>query len=161
MDLNRYQALAAQNAISAQQLATQRATADAQAGVVEADQAQVSQAAINLAYTRIIAPFDGAVTSRAVDVGNLVTVGTPGTTPLFTIADQSKLRLYVRVPQNYAPYIQDGMSVSFTVPQFPGRNFQARLVASAGAVASATGTILCSSPPTIPMARFSLAPMRK
>jgi RND family efflux transporter MFP subunit len=142
VDLNRYQALAAQNAISAQQLATQKATAEAQAGIVEADRAQVAQATINLAYTRIIAPFDGVVTSRAVDVGNLVTVGTPGTTPLFTVADQTRLRLYVRVPQNYAPYIQDGMSVNFTVPQYPGRTFQAKLVASAGAVASATGTIL-------------------
>ena len=58
------------------------------------------------------------------------------------VADQSKLRLYVRVPQNYAPYIRDGMTVSFTVPQFAGRTFHAALVASAGAVASATGTIL-------------------
>ena len=68
--------------------------------------------------------------------------GTPGATPLFTVADQSKLRLYVRVPQNYAPYIRPGMTVKFTVPQYPGRVFQAALVASAGAVASATGTIL-------------------
>lgn len=142
VDLTRYQALAAQNAISAQRLATQRATAEAQAGIVEADRAQVSQAEINLAYTRIIAPFDGIVTSRAVDVGNLVNVGTPGSTPLFTVSDQSRLRLYVRVPQNYAPYIQDGMSVNFTVPQYPRRVFTAKLVASANAVASATGTIL-------------------
>jgi RND family efflux transporter MFP subunit len=142
VDLNRYQALAAQNAISAQQLSTQQATVGAQAGVVDADRAQVSQAAINLAYTRIIAPFDGIVTSRAVDVGNLVTVGTPTTTPLFTVTDQGKLRLYLRVPQNYAPYIRDGMTVNFTVPQYPGRIFHANLVASAGAVASSTGTIL-------------------
>ena len=142
VDLSRYQALAAQNAISAQQLSTQQATVGAQAGIVDSDTAQVSQASINLAYTRIIAPFDGIVTSRAVDVGNLVTVGTPTATPLFTVADQSKLRLYVRVPQNYAPYIRDGMTVNFTVPQFPGRSFHASLVASAGAVASATGTIL-------------------
>jgi RND family efflux transporter MFP subunit len=142
VDLSRYQALAAQNAISAQQLSTQQATVGAQAGIVDADRAQVSQASINLAYTRIIAPFDGIVTSRAVDVGNLVTVGTPTATPLFTVADQSKLRLYVRVPQNYAPYIRDGMAVNFTVPQYPGRTFHGSLVASAGAVASATGTIL-------------------
>ena len=142
VDLSRYQALAAQNAISAQQLSTQQATVGAQAGIVDSDTAQVSQASINLAYTRVIAPFDGIVTSRAVDVGNLVTVGTPTATPLFTVADQSKLRLYVRVPQNYAPYIRDGMTVNFTVPQFPGRSFHASLVASAGAVASATGTIL-------------------
>jgi RND family efflux transporter MFP subunit len=143
LDLGRYQALAAQNAISAQQLATQEASVNAQAGIVEADRAQVQQASINLAYTRIIAPFDGTVTSRAVDVGNLVTAGTPNSaTPLFTVTDQSKLRLYIRVPQNYASYIRPGMSVSFTVPQHPGRVFHANLVASAGAVATATGTVL-------------------
>jgi len=142
VDLNRYQALAAQNAVSAQQLATQQAKVGAEAGIVDADQAQVAQASINLAYTRIVAPFDGIVTSRAVDVGNLVTVGTPTATPLFTVADQSRLRLYVRVPQNYAPYIRDGMQVSFTVPQYPGKLFHAKLVANANAVASATGTML-------------------
>ena len=143
VDLARYQALAAQNAISAQQLSTQQATVGAQAGIVEADKAQVAQASINLAYTRIIAPFDGTVTSRAVDVGNLVTAGTPSSaTPLFTVADQSRLRVYVRVPQNYASYIRPGMTVNFTVPQYPNRSFQASLVASAGAVASATGTVL-------------------
>src|SRR5215831_13256490 len=76
VDLGRYQALAAQNAISAQQLATQKATVNAQAGIVEADKAQVAQASNNLVYTRIFAPFDGTATSRAVDVGNLVMAGT-------------------------------------------------------------------------------------
>jgi RND family efflux transporter MFP subunit len=142
VDLSRYQSLAAQNAISAQQLATQQATVEAQAGIVETDKAQVAQASINLAYTRIIAPFDGIVTTRAVDVGNLVTAGTPNATPLFTVSDQSRLRLYVRVPQNYASYIRPGMTVSFTVPQHQGRIFQASLVASAGAVAGSTGTVL-------------------
>src|SRR4051812_22402664 len=85
VDLSRYQSLASQNAISAQQLSTQQATVGAQAGIVESDKAQVQQAAINLAYTRIIAPFDGTVTSRAVDVGNLVLVGTASATPLFTV----------------------------------------------------------------------------
>jgi len=142
VDLSRYQALAAQNAISAQQLSTQQAAAEAQAGIVEADRAMVSKAAINLAYTRIEAPFDGIVTTRAVDVGNLVNVGTAGATPLFTVADQGKVRLYVRVPQNYVPYILDGMTVNFTVPQYPGRTFEGKLVANANTVASATGTML-------------------
>jgi RND family efflux transporter MFP subunit len=143
VDLTRYQTLAAQNAISAQQLATQQANVNAQAGIVEADKAQVAQASINLAYTRIIAPFDGTLTSRAVDVGNLVTAGTPSSaTPLFTVTDQSRLRLYIRVPQNYASYIRPGMTVSFTVPQPPNRVFKASLVASAGAVATSTGTVL-------------------
>ncbi len=48
----------------------------------------------------------------------------------------------MRVPQNYASYIRPGMTVSFTVPQYPNRTFHASLVASAGAVASSTGTVL-------------------
>ena len=143
VDLGRYQTLAAQNAISQQQLATQQATVSSDAGVVDVDRAQVSQAAINLAYTRIIAPFDGVVTTRTVDVGNLVTVGTAtSTTPLFTVSDQTKMRIYVRLPQNYASDVRPGMTVTFTVPQYPNRVFHATLEANAGAVAAATGTEL-------------------
>jgi len=143
VDLARYQSLAAQNAISQQQLATQTATVNSDAGVVDADRAQVSQATINLAYTRVIAPFDGVVTTRSVDVGNLVTVGTANsTTPLFTVSDQSRMRIYVRLPQNYASYVRPGMQVTFTVPQYPNRVFKAVLAANAGAVATATGTVL-------------------
>ena len=142
LDLTRYQALATQNAISQQQLATQSATVNSVAGVVDADRAQVSQAEINLAYTRVIAPFDGVVTTRAVDVGNLVTVGTATSTALFTVSDQSRMRIYVRLPQNYASFVRPGMDVTFTVPQYPTRVFHATLVANAGAVATATGTVL-------------------
>jgi RND family efflux transporter MFP subunit len=142
-DLLRYQALAAQNAISNQQLSTQQATVGSDAGVVATDKAAVDQASINLAYTRIIAPFGGTVTARNIDVGNYVAIGA-GTTaqPLFAVTDQSKLRIYVRVPQNYASYIRPGMTVSFTVPQYPARVFKATLANSSGAVASATGTEL-------------------
>lgn len=142
LDLARYQALAGQNAISQQQLATQSATVSSVAGVVDADRAQVAQAEINLAYTRVIAPFDGVVTTRAVDVGNLVTVGTSTSTALFTVSDQSRMRIYVRLPQNYASYVRPGMDVTFTVPQYPTRVFHATLAANAGAVATATGTVL-------------------
>jgi RND family efflux transporter MFP subunit len=68
-------------------------------------------------------------------------VGT-GAAPLFTVADQSKMRVYVRVPQNYASYIKPGIKVTFTVPQYPGKAFTATLAASAGAVVASTGTVL-------------------
>jgi RND family efflux transporter MFP subunit len=142
LDLGRYQALAAQNAISNQQLATQQATVNSDAGVAQTDRAAVEQAAINLTYTRIIAPFDGIVTSRAVDVGTLVVVGTTSPTPLFTVSDQNRLRIYVNVPQNYSAAIHPGMTVTFTVPDYPGQTFPASLVASAGAVVTSTNTML-------------------
>lgn len=142
VDLNRYQALAAQNAVSAQQLATQKTAVEADSGIVAADQAAVQTAAINLGYTRIIAPFDGIVTSRSIDVGALVTVGTASATPLFTVTDQTRLRLYVHLPQIHSAALKPGLVAHFTVPEFPGRDFTATLAASANAVSSQNGTQL-------------------
>lgn len=142
-DLARYQALAAQNAISNQQLAAQQTSVNADAGVVAADKGAVQQAAINLAYTRIIAPFDGVVTARTVDVGAYVAAGAGASNqPLFTVSDRKRLRLYVSVPQNLSGNIHNGMHVTYTVPDFPGRSFTATLEASSGAIAQATNTML-------------------
>ncbi len=142
VDLARYQSLAAQNAISAQQLSTQAANVTSLGGIVEADNAAVRTAEINLGYTRIVAPISGIVTSRSVDVGQLVTANAAGAMPLFTVTDQDRLRIYVRMPQNYSFLVQPGMTASFTVPEFPGRNFPAVLAANAGAIASQSGTQL-------------------
>lgn len=143
VDLNRYQLLAAQNAISNQQLSTQQAMVASDAGVVETDRAAVDNARINLGYTSIIAPFDGVVTSRSVDVGSLVTVGTAAsTTPLFTVTDQTRMRLYVHVPESYSAILTPGLIAQFSVPEYPGRMFNAVLAASAGAVSTQNGTQL-------------------
>jgi RND family efflux transporter MFP subunit len=142
IDLGRYQALAAQNAISNQQLSAQQTTVNADAGIVASDQAAVQTASINLGYTHIIAPFGGVVTSRSVDVGNLVVIGTTSPTPLFTVTDLTKLRIYVHVPQIYLASIKSGMAVNFNVPEYPGKTFTATLAASSGAVASSSGTQL-------------------
>jgi len=137
----RFDALFAQGAVSRQDKDEKDADLAAKNAAVAAAQASLYSVASQENFRRLVAPFDGVVTSRAVDVGALVTVGN-NATPLFTVADESRLRIYVRVPQNYASHIQPGMTVSFTVPQYAGRTFQASLVASAGAVASATGTVL-------------------
>lgn len=137
----RWDALFAQGAVSRQDKETRDADLDAKNAAVEAARANLYSLTSQADFRRLVAPFEGVVTSRAVDVGALVTVGT-GAAPLFTVADLKRLRVYVRVPQNYASYIQPGMTVNFSVPQHPGRTFTATLAASAGAVASASGTIL-------------------
>lgn len=142
LDLTRYQALAAQNAISAQQLATQQANVAAQSGIVETDRAAVQAAQINLGFTRVVAPVTGTVTSRSIDIGQLVTANASGATPMFTVTDQSRLRIYVRMPQNYSFLVHPGMTARFTVPEYPGRTFTATLAANAGAIASQSGTQL-------------------
>ena len=138
----RYDALFAQGAVARQTKDEADADLAAKNAAVAAARAGLYSVSSQENFRRLIAPFDGVVTSRAVDVGALVTVGTPTSTPLFTVSELTKLRVYVRVPQNYASYIRPGMDVTFTVPQFPGRVFHASLVASAGAVASSTGTVL-------------------
>jgi len=137
----RYDALFAQGAVSRQDKDEKDADLAAKNASVAAAQASLYSVASQENFRRLLAPFDGVVTSRAVDVGALVTVGN-NATPLFTVSDQNRLRVYVRVPQNYASYIHPGMTVSFTVPQYPDRTFHASLVASAGAVAAATVTVL-------------------
>jgi membrane fusion protein, multidrug efflux system len=138
----RWDALLAQGAVA-------RQDADAKDSDLAAKNAMVASAKANLdhlqameSFKHLVAPFNGIVTSRAVDVGALVLVGTPGATPLFNIADETKLRIYVRVPQTEAGAMTDGMTATFTVPELPGHTFTARLAASAGAVVSASGTQL-------------------
>ncbi|MBW8708372.1 MAG: efflux RND transporter periplasmic adaptor subunit [Alphaproteobacteria bacterium] len=138
----RYDALFAQGAVARQAKDEKDADLAAKNAAVAAARASLYSVSSQENFRRLVAPFDGVVTSRSVDTGALVTVGTPASTPLFTVSDLTKLRIYVRVPQNYASYIRPGMEVSFSVPQYPGRVFHATLVASAGAVASSTGTVL-------------------
>lgn len=142
VDLGRYETLAAQNAISAQQLSAQKTAVAADAGIVQTDEANVQTATINLGYTRITAPFDGILTSRSVDIGNFVTVGTATSTPLFTVTDKTKLRLYVNVPQSYSSLLKPGLTARFLVPEYPGRDFTASLSAASGAVSTQSGSQL-------------------
>ncbi len=142
LDLVRFTALGAQHAISDQQLTSQKALVDSDAGIVALDQANLNAAQINLNYTRIVAPFDGTVTSRSIDVGNYVAIGNGSATPLFTVADDSKVRIYVSVPQNYSAQMKAGLTANFTVPQHPGQVFVATLVANSESVNTQTGTVL-------------------
>jgi RND family efflux transporter MFP subunit len=90
-----------------------------------------------------VAPFDGRVTARNTDVGALITADNSGTgTPLFTVSDTSKLRVYVRVPQVYAPAIHRGDEASLNVPEYPGKSFTAKVEADARAITPTSGTTL-------------------
>ncbi|WP_233171923.1 efflux RND transporter periplasmic adaptor subunit [Dyella sp. ASV21] len=117
-------------------------------GDLAAKQAQVTAAQANLdrlkalkSYARIVAPFDGRLTARNTDVGALVTADSSGT-PMFTVADTSKLRVYVRVPQVYAPGIHRGDQATLTVPEYPGKTFTAKVEADARSITPTSGTTL-------------------
>ncbi|PXV57374.1 RND family efflux transporter, MFP subunit [Dyella jiangningensis] len=119
-------------------------------GDLAAKQAQVNASQANLdrlkalkSYAKLVAPFDGRVTARNTDVGALITADSSGTgTPLFTVSDTSKLRVYVRVPQVYAPAIHKGDDAELTVPEYPGKSFTAKVEADARAITPTSGTTL-------------------
>ncbi len=139
---HRWDALFRQGAVSRQDFDEKQADLAAKTAAVEASRAVVYGLQGQAAFKRLVAPFSGTITSRSVDIGNLVTVGNASGTPLFTVADRSKVRIYVRVPQTYAGILHEGMTAEFTVPEYPGKVFTAHLAANADAVSSQSGTML-------------------
>jgi RND family efflux transporter MFP subunit len=138
----RWNGLLIQDAVSQQDADMKNGDLAAKTAMTEASRAQVAQFQAMEAFKHITAPFDGVVTTRSTDIGDLISVGAGTATPLFTVADVSKLRIYVRVPQSYSAGIQPGMAADFTVPEHPGRTFTARLATSADAIAPQSGSLL-------------------
>ncbi|MGD0143980.1 MAG: efflux RND transporter periplasmic adaptor subunit [Rhizomicrobium sp.] len=138
----RWNALLKENAVAPQDVDEKNGDLAAKIAAVASAKANVDRLQDLETFKNITAPFDGVVTSRSTDIGALIVVGAPGQTPLFTVADESKLRIYVRVPQNYAWQITPGMTASFDVPEQPGANFSAAVAATADAVDETTGTLL-------------------
>lgn len=149
---SRYKDLVGQDAVSQQDT-------DSAVNLMEARQTQVASAQANLkrleelqSFERITAPFDGVVTARNVEVGQLISANGSTTaagagvnsTPreMFDVAAMQRLRVYVNVPQIYSPNIHSGMKATLTLPQFPRKAFQGQVVRSSDAIDPATRTLL-------------------
>jgi membrane fusion protein, multidrug efflux system len=137
--LKRRQTLVASNIVSHEEVDQRVADLATKQGTVKADQANVDRLQVLTGYKRLVAPFDGIVTARDTDVGALINTGGGGA-PLFVVSDTHKLRVYVNVPQNYVPQVRRGAKARITVPEYPGRAFEATVEASAQAVDVASGT---------------------
>ncbi len=139
---DRWTRLLERNAVS-QQETDERAgdlvakTADVQAAKADVDRLQALES-----FKRLVSPFDGVVTARNAHVGSLVAAGTPADPGLFTVADVRRLRIYVHVPQVYSSQLTPGMEASVTVPEYPGREFKAKLASTSGAVGAQSGALL-------------------
>lgn len=100
-----------------------------------------------LGFTRITAPFAGVVTRRLVDPGAFVPAATSGSAAqnaaLITLMDFSRVRVQVAVPEAEVPFIRNGLPVTMTVEELPGRAFEGALTRFAYALDEATKTMLC------------------
>ena len=138
----RWTSLLAEDAVSRQEAEERRADLDAKTSLVQAAEAEVRRLKALEAFKQITAPFDGVVTGRTTDVGALIAAGNPNDPGLFTVADDHRLRLYVKVPQAYSSDFRVGESAAVTVPEHPGQAFTARLTSTTGAVSDQSGTML-------------------
>jgi RND family efflux transporter MFP subunit len=132
------------NAVSKLEVDNAVGAARANRATVEANRASVRQLEQQKGFSNITAPFAGVITERNTDVGDLIDAGssTGPQTALFRIARTNKLRVYVRMPEPYAPAAQLGLPATLTVAGMPGRTFTGKLVRTANAIDPATRTLL-------------------
>jgi RND family efflux transporter MFP subunit len=149
---DRYKDLISSSAVSQQDT-------DNAVNLLAARNTEVASAAANVrrleelqSFERIEAPFDGVITARNLDIGQLIsTAGSTNTTgagtvsgnkEIFDISAINTLRVFVNVPQIYAPDAKNGVTATLTLPQYPGRSFKGKLVRTSDAVDPSTRTLL-------------------
>ncbi len=143
----RFRALSGTEAVSQQQVDVEHADAAAAEAKVQAATDEVARYAAMEQFKEVVAPFDGVVTSRTTNVGDYVNagggnVGPTGTaTEMFSVADMHEMRVFVAVPQDYAGSLSPDMHATLSLPQYPNKTFEAKLVTTADAFDPATRTV--------------------
>lgn len=140
----RWQSLYKNDLVSKQETEEKAAAANASAAKVLAAKADLDRLQQLVEFKRIVAPFDGVVTVRNTDIGALINAGSSSSAgqELFKVAETSKLRAYVRVPENYARAINKDLKSELFFSQYPGRAISATLGESASAIDPETRTLL-------------------
>jgi RND family efflux transporter MFP subunit len=140
----RWQSLVAQNAVSKQEADEKQGDYVAKKSNVQALQASVERQQALKRYTQLVAPFEGVVTARNTDVGALVNAGAGGSagSELFVVSDLRRLRVYVQVPQRQVAEIRPGSKAHLSVPERPGRSYDAKVQSLAQAINAGSGTML-------------------
>jgi RND family efflux transporter MFP subunit len=136
----RWNALLATDSVSRQDADEKQANLDARKAETAAAKANVARIEALEAFKRVRAPFAGIITARKTDQGALISAGSG--TELFNLASIDPLRLFVPVAQSYVEQIKVGMKAVLTVPEYPGKEFQATVARTSGAISGNAGTLL-------------------
>ena len=129
----RWVALRKNHAVSEQSISVQEANAKAEAARVKASEQNVKNFEALIQFKTIVAPYDGVVTVRNINVGDYINKegnisNRSSITNLFTVADVSMLRLFVSVPAAFGAFLKPGLTADVTVPQLPDRHFTAKFL---------------------------------
>jgi RND family efflux transporter MFP subunit len=137
----RWRGLRDTDSVSKQAADEKLSLADTAAAQLGAAQANLQRLRELSGFKRIVAPFDGVVTARNTDVGQLISGSGTGL-ELFRVADVRQLRLYVRVPQAQAAQMRPGLTAEVRFPDRPGHVVQARLERTSSALETSSRTLL-------------------
>jgi RND family efflux transporter MFP subunit len=140
----RYQDLRNTDSVAKQDVDNAMGDFQAKAAMVASAEYQVKYLEQLESFKRIYAPFDGVITARNTDIGQLIDSGSSGgvAKSLFQIAATRILRVYVNVPQQYSQAARTGLPADLTLAELPGRRFKGRLVRNAEAIATSSRTLL-------------------
>src|SRR5258706_1916186 len=141
---NRYEGLLQSHAVAQQDVDNAVGNYNANSAIVQASEANVKQLQALQSFEKIYAPFDGVVTARNTDIGDLINSGSSGSvkTDLFHIAQPGVLRVYVNVPEEYSQGIKSGMTADLALAEFPGCTFQGKVIRTAEVINMTTRTLL-------------------
>jgi RND family efflux transporter MFP subunit len=142
---DRYQSLLTKHAVSQQDVDNAVGTYSANKAIVDADTANVRHYEALVSFEKVYAPFDGVITARNTDIGDLINSGsnTVPRTDLFDISQTRTLRAYVNVPEEYSQGVKPGQTgADVTLSEFPGKRFPGRLVRTSQAINATTRTLL-------------------
>jgi len=138
----RWKALLATDSVSKQETDERVGDAQAKTAMVASAKANVARLQQLEGFKHVVAPFDGVVTARETDIGALINAGSGQGPELFRVADKTKLRIYIQVPQNYASVFTSGGVVQLVFAEHPGRTFEARMARTAQALDPSSRTLL-------------------
>src|SRR5580700_5930861 len=132
---DRYQSLRKTDSVSQEEADTQSSGYQQAIANLAAADANVKRLEELEGFKHVYAPFDGVITKRTVDPGALINAGAGAAgRELFDIARTDPLRVYVAVPQTYAPAIHDGLDAVVALQEFPGQKFSASVTRTADAI---------------------------
>jgi RND family efflux transporter MFP subunit len=138
----RWRNLRASDSVSKQEADEKISLAASNDAQVQAARANVQRLRELSGFQKITAPFDGVVTARNTDIGQLIAAGNNTGPELFRVADMRRLRLYVRVPQTYAAMMKTGLTAELVFPDRPGKLYTAKLDSTSSAIDQGTRTLL-------------------
>jgi RND family efflux transporter MFP subunit len=146
---DRYAALLKTESVTAQEYDDRLARRDTTAAAVDAAQADIAAGQANVnrlvelqSFSMVYAPFSGTITRRTIEIGQLVTTGTNTAQPLFQISKTDPVRVFIDVPQMYAPGVEIGLETELVVRELPNEKFVGTVTRTSRSIDQATRTLL-------------------